>query len=117
MEEAPEDVVLRFESFILNEILKTRISVKDLTSTCNKEVSQDIIDKLENDLKPYLDFFNEHVEFSTSRNPTGVWNEVKRYCEEHGTVHKKKQMYLIITKKTTLMNMSLYSLTILVLYN
>lgn len=91
MEEAPEDVVLRFESFILNEILKTRISVKDLTSTCNKEVSQDIIDKLENDLKPYLDFFNEHVEFSTSRNPTGVWNEVKRYCEENGTVHKKKQ--------------------------
>ena len=38
-----------------------------------------------------LNFFEEHVIFSTSRNPTGVYNEVRRYMEENGQVYTRKQ--------------------------
>lgn len=95
LEESQEDVMQRFMSYLLNLLSEGRIRVSstDLQSSRNsKPLSQEVIDTLQNNT--YMDilkFFEEHVEFSSSRNPTGVWNEVRKYMEEHGKVHTKKQ--------------------------
>ena len=95
LEESQEDVMQRFMSYLLNLLSEGRIRVSstDLQSSRNsRPLSQEVIDTLQSDI--YMDilkFFEEHVEFSSSRNPTGVWNEVKKYMEEHGKVHTKKQ--------------------------
>lgn len=95
LEESQEDVMQRFMSYLLNLLSEGRIRVSstDLQSSRNsRPLSQEVIDTLQSNI--YMDilkFFEEHVEFSSSRNPTGVWNEVKKYMEEHGKVHTKKQ--------------------------
>ena len=95
LEESQEDVMQRFMSHILNTISKgkIRVSATDLQSSRNsKPLSQDVIDILKSEeYMKILKFFEEHIEFSSSRNPTGVWNEVKKYMEEHGKVYTKKQ--------------------------
>ena len=93
LEEDIEDVVLRFLSYCLNTVCKTRISPGDLMSSRNISVDDVVIEQLEKhkELEPLFDFFEDHVEFSSSRNPTGVYNEVKMYCEEHGQVFTKKK--------------------------
>ena len=95
LEESPEDIMLRFMSFILNQLSKgkIRISPTDLQSSKNtRPVSQEVLEILKSEqYKEILQFFEDHVEFSTSRNPTGVWNEVKSYVESRGTVYTKKQ--------------------------
>lgn len=94
LEETPEDVTQRFMSFLLNKLSRgeIRISTTDLQSSHNDSpLSQEVLDALqEGEYKKILEFFESHVEFSQSRNPTGCYNEVKKYMEEHGTVHKKK---------------------------
>ena len=88
LEESKEDVLLRFMSYILNYLSKgkVRVSTTDLQSSKNsKPLSQEVLDILESEeYKKILEFFEEHIEFSASRNPTGVWNEVRKYMEEHG---------------------------------
>ena len=37
-----------------------------------------------------MNFYNEHVEFSPTRNPTGINKEVRKFMLENGTVHYKK---------------------------
>lgn len=92
LEESPEDVLQRFMSFLLNRINGIRISPTDLMSSNNERpVSQEVLDALkEGEISELLEFFKDHVEFSPSRNPTGVLNEIKKYCKENGTVHTKK---------------------------
>lgn len=94
LEETPEDVTQRFMSFLLNKLSRgeIRISTTDLQSSHNDSpLSQEVLDTLQDgEYKKILEFFESHVEFSQSRNPTGCYNEVKKYMEEHGTVHKKK---------------------------
>ena len=95
LEESQEDVMQRFMSYLLNLLSEGRIRVSstDLQSSRNsRPLSQEVINTLQSDV--YMDilkFFEEHIEFSSSRNPTGVWNEVRKYMEEHGKVHTKKQ--------------------------
>lgn len=95
MEESQEDVMLRFMSFLLNLLSEGRIRVSptDLQSSRNSSpLSQEVLDMLKSDkCMAILDFFEKHVEFSSSRNPTGVWNEVKKYMEDNGKVVTKKQ--------------------------
>lgn len=95
LEESKEDVLQRFMSFLLNRLSKGRIRISptDLQSSRNSSpLSQEVIEILKSDeYKKVLDFFEEHVEFSSSRNPTGVWNEVRKYMEEHGEVITKRQ--------------------------
>lgn len=96
LEETPEDIMTRFMCHILYSLSngKIRISPTELASTKSGQVlDQEIIDLLESEeYSNILDFFEEHIIFSTSTNPTGVYNECKKYAEEHGTVHKKKQL-------------------------
>ena len=95
LEETPEDIMLRFMSYLLYILsgYKIRISPTDLKSTKEgKILDETIIELLKKD--EYLDilkFFEDNVIFSTSTNPTGVYNECKKYAENNGIVHTKKQ--------------------------
>lgn len=96
LEETPEDVTQRLMSFLLYKVSnsKIRVSPTELQSTNNeKPVSQDVLNALKDDeINDILKFFETHTYFSPSRNATGVYNEVRKYMEEHGTVHKKPQV-------------------------
>lgn len=96
LEESPEDVVQRFMSYLLNRLSKgtIRVSPTDLQSSKNdKPLDQEVLTVLnDGEYAKILKFFEEHVEFSPSRNPTGVYNEVRKYMKEHGTVHTKKKI-------------------------
>ena len=95
LEETPEDIMTRFMSYLLYTLsrYKIRISPTDLRSVRNNKVlDETIIDLLRKD--EYLDilkFFESNVIFSASANPTGVYNECRKYAESNGIVHTKKQ--------------------------
>lgn len=95
LEETPEDIMKRFMSHLLYRFSnrKIRISTTDLQSSRNEyPIEQSVLDTLKkDDYMKILNFFEEHVIFSTSRNPTGVYNEVRRYMEENGQVYTRKQ--------------------------
>lgn len=96
LEETPEDIMLRFMSYLLYTLsnYKIRISPTDLKSTKESKVlDETIIELLKKD--EYLDilrFFEDNVIFSSSTNPTGVYNECRKYAENNGIVHTKKQI-------------------------
>lgn len=91
IEETQEDVTMRFMSFLLNKYAGIRVSPTDLASSKNVPLSQDIIDALHSDtIQDILKFYEEHVEFSATKNPTGINKEVERYMKEHGEIHWKK---------------------------
>ena len=95
LEETPEDIMTRFMSFLLYTLSngKIRVAPVDLKSTKNhKPIDDTILDLLNTeDYSNIIQFFEDHVIFSASTNPTGVYTECKRYAEEHGTVYKRKQ--------------------------
>ena len=95
LEETPEDITKRFMSFLLNHLSRgeIRISPAELQSTNNDSpVKQEILDALkEGELKNILKFYEDTVTFSSSRNATGVYNEVRKYMEDNGTVYKRPQ--------------------------
>lgn len=95
LEETPEDILTRFMCYLLyvQSGYKIRIDPTDLKSTKNDKVLDEAILRLlgEEEYDKIIDFFESSVIFSASQNPTGVYNECKRYAEEHGTVYKKKQ--------------------------
>lgn len=95
LEETPEDIMTRFMSFLLYNLSggKIRIAPVDLLSTKNdKPVDDSLLELLDSgEYAKIINFFEEHVIFSASTNPTGVFVECKEYAEEHGTVYKKKQ--------------------------
>lgn len=91
LEETPEDVTRRFMSYLLFVKKGIRISPTDLESSANNPVNPEILAYLQDDdIKPILDFYEQHVEFSPSRNPTGVNKEVEDYMRSNGTVHWKQ---------------------------
>lgn len=95
LEETPEDIMTRFMSYLLYNISggNIRIAPVDLSSTKNdKPVDDEILELLNSE--PYadiLDFFEDHIIFSTSTHPTGVFMECKQYAEEHGKVYTRRQ--------------------------
>lgn len=95
LEETPDDILTRFMSFLLYNLSggKIRIAPVDLLSTKNDKPVDDSILELLNtgEYAKIIDFFEEHIIFSTSTNPSGVFIECKQFAEEHGTVYKKKQ--------------------------
>lgn len=93
LEETPEDVLERFMCFLLYKMSNGKIIVDrtSLKSSNNVAISQEILDTLNSgEYKKILDFFEETVIFSSSSNATGVWKEMIRYAEDHGTTHKKQ---------------------------
>lgn len=91
LEETPEDVTLRFMSFLLNKYTGIRLSPSELSSSSNKALDENVIEALNSDtIKDILNFYNEHVEFSATRNPTGINKEVEKYMRDNGTIYWKK---------------------------
>ena len=92
-EETPEDVLHRFMCFILYKLSKGKIIVdrNDLKSSKNVALDEKVLKLLNSDeYKDILDFFEENVMFYPSVNPSGVWKEMIKYAEDHGTVYKRK---------------------------
>lgn len=92
LEESPENIFLRYVSFLLNRLYMIRVSSTDLLSGNNKKpLSNEILEVIKSDkLKPYLEFFEKTVEFPSSRNPTGIRNDIKRFIEGEGKTYYKK---------------------------
>ena len=95
LEETPEDMTARFMSHLIYRLSEETIEVspENLMSTRNdRPVPQEALDIMETEeFKNYMEFFESHVEFSSSSNPTGVYNECLTYAKEHGTIHTKKK--------------------------
>src|SRR5574344_119611 len=95
LEETQEDVMTRFMCYILYKLsgYKIRVSPTDLKSTKNdKPLDIEVIELLKSEeYNNILEFFESHIIFSSSTNPTGVYNECKKYAKENGTIYYKKQ--------------------------
>ena len=93
LEETPEDILERFMSYIIYSLSGTRISPTDLRSTRNsKPLSQNIIDLLKSEeYNKLFSFFEDSIIFSPTCNPTGIFNECKKFAEDNGKVYTKKQ--------------------------
>lgn len=100
LEETPENITLRFMSYLLFTLSGIRIAPIDLKSTnSNKILPQDILDLLESEeYISILKFYEENVIFLTERNPTGVWRMMLKYVQDTGTIHYKD---INITNKET----------------
>ena len=95
LEETPERILQRFISWLLFTHSKgeIRISPRDLRSTTDA-VQQEILDILqEEEIQNIINYFEEHIIFSTETNPTGVYKFCKQYAEENGTVYTKPGKY------------------------
>ena len=95
LEETPERILQRFISWLLFTHSKgeIRISPRDLRSTTDA-VPQEILDILqEGEIQNIINYFEEHIIFSTETNPTGVYKFCKQYAEENGTVYTKPGKY------------------------
>lgn len=91
LEETKERITQRFMSWLLFKTSKgsIRVSPKDLRST-STAIDENIIDRLRQfDMQGILNYFEEHIEFPTEENPTGIYKYCKQYAEEHGKVVKK----------------------------
>lgn len=91
LEETPERVMERFMSFLLYDLSKGRIRIAPKTLRSTKEaVSEDILKTLESDTySKIIDFFENHIIFSTESNPTGIMKFCVKYAEENGTTYYK----------------------------
>lgn len=100
LEETPENITLRFMSYLLFTLSGIRIAPIDLKSTnSNKILPQNILDLLESEeYISILKFYEENVIFLTERNPTGVWRIMLKYAQDTGTIHYKD---INITNKET----------------
>ena len=91
LEENDERILQRFESYLLLKLDKIRISPRDLRSTSNdKPVPKEILDLLASEkYQRYIRAFEEHFEFSTVSNPTGIYKMCRTYAENTGVTHYK----------------------------
>lgn len=87
LEETAESITLRFMSYLLNDMFNVRISPTDLKSTNkDKPLSEEVFNMLQNpEFLDIMNYYEKHIVFQSSRNPTGCWKEVKAYAEANGT--------------------------------
>lgn len=95
LEETSEAITLRFMSYLLYTLSGVRISPTDLKSTdSSKPLDSSILDQLKSEeYTSILDYYEKVVSFMPSRNPTGVWKDIKSYADSSGTVYSKKCVY------------------------
>lgn len=102
LEETPETITMRFMSYLLYVLSgqKIRVSPKELQSTM-KEIPDEVLNLLESDAyQERLKFFQEHIEWVGSTNPTGIYKQVMTYISAHGTrVMKKGKVTDPVTKE------------------
>jgi len=94
LEESQERVVHRFISFLLNILYNKNISPRDLRSTSNVPLPDEIVELINGDkIQALLKHFDACVYFSTERNPTGIYKEIRSYCEASGTSYYVDKAY------------------------
>lgn len=88
LEESKEKVIMRFMRYLLytNSGFSLRVSHHQLTSTIEgRPVSENILNTLESDeYKSILEFFESHITFLTSKNPTGIYKDVVKHAVSNG---------------------------------
>lgn len=93
LEETPEDVINRFICHLLARESSgdIRINVQNLTSTNNSlPLPQDIINLLRTkSFNKILNYFNDHIIFSNTSNPTGINKECRQYAIDHGKIYTR----------------------------
>ena len=93
LEETPEEIMLRYMAFLLNRLstYTIHVSPEDLKSTREDRVlSEEVLNLLESEeYMKRLKYFQECVRFKTSRNPTGIWKDLKAYVDECGQSYYK----------------------------
>lgn len=92
LEEKPEAILMKFMCYLLYIIDHIRIDIKTLKSVDEgRTVQPEIIEKLcTEQYQSILSYFEDHVEFIPSRNPTGIFKAVCEYAGSHGTIYRKK---------------------------
>ena len=94
LEETPENITLRFMSYLLYTLSRTkiRISPMDLKSTkANNILDESILTILKSDeYQSILRFYEENVLFMDDRNPTGIHKTLRKYAENNGIIHRKE---------------------------
>jgi hypothetical protein len=88
LEETPERITQRFMSYLLCKLSgnKLRYSPSQLRSV-TEALPQEVIDILESDsYKDILEYYENHIIFSSESNPTGIFKACKKYAEDNGEV-------------------------------
>ena len=102
LEESKDMIIIRYMSHLLYQLSegRIRISPEDLKSTNEKRILPEAILNLLGsfDYRQRLQFFEDHVEFSDERNPTGMWKLISNYADLHG---KKKYKDIEYTDTST----------------
>lgn len=102
LEETPETITIRFMSYLLYVLSgqKIRVSPKELQSTI-KELPEEILNLLESEAyQQRLQFFQEHIQWVSATNPTGVYKEALTYIHTRGKrVMKKGKITDPVTKE------------------
>lgn len=89
-EEKDTDITMRFMSFLLYELSNGayEYSPSQLSSIDNTPLPEEVLDILESpEYKNILDFYVDHVVFSDTKNPTGIYKEMVEYASNNGTIH------------------------------
>lgn len=88
LEESQNKVMMRFMRYLMFQLSGHRLRVPhhQLTSAIKGHpVSMDILNTLESEeYQKILDFFEEHITFLKSKNPTGLYKEISSYADTHG---------------------------------
>lgn len=92
LEETDITITLKFEIYLLYTISKMRLDIKTLKSVDIErlvpEEALELINSIE--YQSILRFYEDHVVFIPDRNPTGIYNALEKYANEHGTTFRKK---------------------------
>lgn len=93
LEETAENIMMKFMCYLLYILDHIRIDIKTLKSVDEgRIVAPEIIERLSTlEYQAILNFFEDHIEWVSDRNPTGIWKTIVNYATTHGTVHKKKK--------------------------
>jgi hypothetical protein len=94
LEETPEKITIRFMCHLLYILSdkKIRVSPMKLQSVSKGyTVESEILELLGSiEYRSILDFYEDRVQFTQERNPTGYWKTIHRYAMDNGTVYRKK---------------------------
>lgn len=87
LEETPEKVMARFISHLLYVIHGKKVDYRNLMSSYNKPVSDEVF-RLINDepIKSRCEFFERNVEFIGTDSPKGIIKKVENYFIKNGTI-------------------------------
>lgn len=91
LEETQENITLKFMSYLLYVLShhKIRLDIKTLKSIDRKRlVPEEVLNLLQTiEYQSILRFYEDTVSFIPDRNPTGIYNTLKKYADSHGKEH------------------------------